>query len=170
MQDRMVKVSLEDVCDIMTEKLDSGGEIAYSPKGRSMLPLIKQGRDTVILKKPDRKLKKGDIIFLRRTDGSFVLHRIIKVQKDGKYTICGDNQYILEKNIDNDNIIARICALKRGEKDFNLDGLPHKIYFRLLFLRRFRLKYLSIRAVKTVVKKILRFFGLRKDGAKTSGN
>jgi len=164
MQSRRIKVSLEDVRDIMMEKLNSGGEILYSPKGISMLPFIKEGRDTVTLKRKDSDYKPGDMVFYRRVDGTFVLHRIIKVQKDGRYTICGDNQYFLEKNVDKDIFIAVVNGLKRGEREVNLNGIMHKIYFRLLFLRRLRLRFFRrgiLKAIKRKMKKLLKF---GKDG------
>ena len=164
MQNRRIKVSLEDVRDIMAEKLSNGGEILYSPKGISMLPFIKEGRDTVTLKKCDRDYKPGDMVFYRRTEGSFVLHRIIKVQKNGKYTMCGDNQATLEKDVDKDALIAIVCGLKRGEKEVNLNGLMHKMYFKLLFLRRFYLHYLRFKVLKIAIRKIKMLLKKRKDG------
>ena len=42
---------LSDAIEIIEEVLDSGGEFLLSPKGTSMLPLIVQGEDQVVLKK-----------------------------------------------------------------------------------------------------------------------
>ena len=159
MQDRKIRVSLEDIRDIMEEKLESGGEIMYSPKGTSMLPFIREGIDTVILKKNERDFKPGDIVFYRRPEGAFVIHRILKVQKYGRYTICGDNQWILERDVEKDSFIAVVTKLKRGEKDVNLNSLGHKIYYRLLFLRRFRLHYLNRHVAKAVLRRIKKLFG-----------
>ena len=164
MQNRRIKVSLEDVRDIMAEKLSNGGEILYSPKGISMLPFIREGRDTVTLKKCDRDYKPGDMVFYRRPEGAFVLHRVIRVQKDGKYTMCGDNQSVLEADVDRDAIIAIVCGLKRGEKEVNLNGLTHKIYVKLLFLRRFYIRCSRTNVLKAVLRKIKKLLKKRKDG------
>jgi hypothetical protein len=43
------------------------------------------------LVKPEIPPKKYDVIFYRRENGQYVLHRIIKIKKDG-YVCRGDNQ------------------------------------------------------------------------------
>lgn len=155
MLNRTIKVSLEDVRDIMLEKLNSGGEIVYSPKGVSMLPCIKEGRDSVVLKKSSEPYKKGDIVFYRRSGGAFVIHRIVKRQKDGKYTICGDNQKFLEKDVPEDIIMAKVSSLTRNGKEVNFNSFGYKLYCKLLFLRRFYLRYLRKDFFKIVKAKLL---------------
>ena len=96
--------------NIITEKLSLGAHVTIQPKGTSMLPLIHQGRDEVILKKPSGRLKKFDIVFYKRASGQFVLHRIIKVRKND-YVLCGDNQTDYEYNITDDMILAVVEEL-----------------------------------------------------------
>lgn len=88
---------LADFDDTIREVLDSGGEFTLFPRGTSMLPLIVQDRDSVALVKAGT-LRRGDIAFYRRADGEFVLHRIIG-EKDGTFTMCGDNQLAPEYGI-----------------------------------------------------------------------
>ena len=95
---------------IIKEKLSSGARVTIQPRGTSMLPLIHQGRDEVVLKKPEGRLKKFDIIFYKRASGQFVLHRIIKVRKND-YILCGDNQTEYEYNITDDMILAVVEKL-----------------------------------------------------------
>ena len=110
--------------------LESGGEFRIYPKGTSMLPLIRAGIDSVVLEKPAGRLKCGDIAFYLRDNGAYVLHRIVKVDDKG-YTLCGDNQFVLETGISDKNIIGVVTKLYRGEKLI----LPQKISYRLyLFL------------------------------------
>ena len=46
------------------------------------------------------KLKKYDVVFFyHKPTNSYVLHRIIKVNNDGTYNICGDNRMICEMNV-----------------------------------------------------------------------
>ena len=67
---------LADAIEVIEEILNAGGEFRMYPKGTSMLPLIVQGRDSVVLKKriesPQSPLKKNDIAFYRRSNGQFV--------------------------------------------------------------------------------------------------
>ena len=69
--------SLADYDETIRIVLDSGGEFTVYPKGTSMLPLIRQGRDSVTLAKPSAPLKRGDIAFYLRDNGQYVLHRVV---------------------------------------------------------------------------------------------
>lgn len=53
------EVGLDDVMQIIAEKLEAGGTVTFNPKGTSMLPMLRDGDDTVVLSKP-----KGRFIFL----------------------------------------------------------------------------------------------------------
>ena len=123
---------LEDAIDVIEEILQSGGEFRMNPKGVSMLPLIAQGRDSVVLfRDEERELKRHDMVFYRRASGQFVLHRIMKVEDDGTYTMCGDNQIYLEPGIRKEQIIAHVKALWRKNKLVNYDGVWYKLYLSI---------------------------------------
>ena len=107
---------LSDAIAIIREVLESGGEFLLSPKGTSMLPLIVQGEDQVVLKKYGEKMPEPyDIAFYQRPNGAFVLHRIIKIERDGSYVMCGDNQIQLERGITSECLIAYVSLIhKKG--------------------------------------------------------
>lgn len=48
----------------------------------------------------------------KRTDGAYVLHRIVKVEKDS-YTMRGDNQFFLEPGIKQEQMIAMVSGIVR---------------------------------------------------------
>ena len=52
-----------------------GAELPLVISGGSMLPFLASGRDSVMLKAPDRALRRGDIVIYRRENGAYVLHR-----------------------------------------------------------------------------------------------
>ena len=56
-----MKGRLDEVMDLLREVLASGGEFQIAPEGTSMLPLIRPGRDTVILVRPHHPLSAGAI-------------------------------------------------------------------------------------------------------------
>ncbi len=87
--------------------------------GTSMNPFLVQGRDFVFLKKPNLPLEIGDIPLYRRDDGVFVLHRIVGKDENG-YIMCGDNQFLLEKNITDSHIIGVVCTVCRDGKTFDV--------------------------------------------------
>lgn len=93
---------------IMQEILDNGGEVRFTVTGNSMFPMLRHGKDIVVLKKAPRRLKRYDIPLFQRDNGKFILHRIIRVHRNS-YTICGDNQTHLEHGI-NDNMIIGVVT------------------------------------------------------------
>lgn len=123
------EVYLSDAIELIEEVLSSGGEFRLYPKGTSMLPLLVQGKDSVVLKrKPAELLKKHDIAFYRRKSGQFVLHRIMKIESDGSYTMCGDNQLVLERGIQSEQILGYVSEIYKGEKLRKLSSLRYRIY------------------------------------------
>ncbi len=123
------EVYLADAIAVIDEVLSSGGEFQMFPKGTSMLPLLVQGRDSVVLRRHDEcPAKKHDIAFYRRANGQFVLHRVMKVCRDGSYVMCGDNQFVLEPSILPEQIIGYVSLIYRGKKPWRLDSLRYRIY------------------------------------------
>jgi hypothetical protein len=139
---------------IITEKLNAGATVTIQPRGTSMLPLIRQGQDEVILKKPTGRLKKYDIPFYKRESGQFVLHRIVKVRKND-YVLCGDNQTDYEYNITDDMILAVVDAIIRNGKTIPVTDKDYLAYCKkhLLNTKKRRL----IGKLKKVIKFILRW-------------
>jgi hypothetical protein len=105
----------------------SGGEFRLYPRGTSMMPLLREGRDSVALVAPDR-IKRGDILLYRREDGQFVLHRLLRIEKDKTLTFCGDNQSRLEKGISPDAVIARVAYFWRDDKRVSPKSLRYFTY------------------------------------------
>lgn len=128
-------VKLSEVSDLMTEVLDSGGKVAFITSGFSMMPLLRNGCDKVILSKPESAPKKKDVIFYQRDDGNYVLHRIVSV-KNGQYTLRGDNQWVLEYGITEKHIIAIAVGFERNGKLINCSDFKYKLYcFALPIIR-----------------------------------
>lgn len=132
-----ISYSYAEILPLIEEKLASGGEVSFTVSGKSMQPMVFDRKDTVTIKKAELPLKKYDIPFYRRDDGQFVLHRIVKLQKDGGYTCRGDNQLVNEPNVRNDQIIGVLTAFERKGKKVCVDkSLKYKIYCRLWMLKR----------------------------------
>jgi len=119
--------SLNDLFPVMEEVLNSGGEFKMISGGTSMLPMLRDKKDTVVLIKNPSKLKKGDVPLYKRCDGSFVLHRVVKV-KDDVYTMRGDNHYVSEYPVYNDQIIAILTAYIKNGKRIECSGFKYKLY------------------------------------------
>lgn len=131
-------ISLKDFWPIMKEVIESGGEFAFYPHGTSMLPLIRQGKDQVVLVQP-HDLKVGDAVFYQRDNGQFVLHRIVKKSK-GQYVMCGDNQYDLEYGITDKHILAKMKAVIRDGVSVDETIPEYRKYVKKLSFKRFKMR------------------------------
>ena len=121
------KISLDEIYPIIKEKIENGGTVQLPITGTSMLPLLVWGRDTVELTKCENP-QKYDIIFYRRDDGHFVLHRIVGKNENG-FILCGDNQFILEYGITDKHIIGVVCEMNIDGKSVSVDDeeyIKHK--------------------------------------------
>lgn len=132
-------VTLEDVFPLIEEQLNAGGIASFVTHGTSMKPLLKNGENCVRLVRPKSKPKKYDVIFYRRTDGDFILHRIVGIGKDG--FICrGDHQVINEYPVTDGQIIAVMTEYTKNGKWRSMDRFSQKVYARLrvntVFFRR----------------------------------
>lgn len=127
--------------DILQKK----GVLLYTNQGTSMWPLIKEGKDILIITSDVSCIKKGDIILTKRPSGRYLLHRVISVCKDGTYVICGDNNYKCDKNIMKSEILGKLSSILRDGKRNNLDGIGYKVYtFALCYLFCIRKPLLKI--------------------------
>lgn len=134
-------IKLSEASDVMMEVLDAGGEVSFITAGVSMMPLLRDRRDKVVLSKPKSAPKKNDVIFYQRDDGSYVLHRIIDVN-NGEYTLRGDNQWELEYGITEKNIIAIAVGFYRNDKHIRCADFKYRFYcFSLPVIRFFKRVY-----------------------------
>lgn len=123
-------IRLSDYDGLIREVLSSGGEFRLYPRGVSMLPLLRQGRDSVSLRQVDSPIQKGDILFYQRPDGSFVLHRVQAVTPDG-LTLMGDNQTVPERGVSPDWVIGRVTRIFRDDKEVLCDSPRYRRYLLL---------------------------------------
>ena len=123
-------IHLADYEELIREVLASDGEFRLYPHGTSMLPLIRQGRDSVALHRLDRPARDLDILFYQRADGSFVLHRVKEVTDQG-LTLWGDNQIVLEHGVTEDQIIGYAARVFREDREVDLQGLAYRVYLKL---------------------------------------
>ena len=148
---------LADFWPAMQEQLNNGKTVQFKPSGNSMLPMLRPGIDTVVLKRAPEILNKYDVPLYIRADGHFVLHRVVNV-RDGKYVMCGDNQWRLEHNIYPQQILAVMKGFYRKDKYVSCDNLLYKVYY---LLRTTALK-IRIRA-GAIKRKCVRFLRNKKN-------
>ncbi len=148
-------VSIDEMMPIMKETLDNGGKVTFTPKGISMLPMLKSNVDKVTLEKPVFPLKKYDIPLYYRNDGGYVLHRVIKVEKDS-YVMRGDNQLINESGIEETQIIGVVSEFTRKGKNYTVNDFCYRVYC-VLWTNTLSLKkiYIKTRRILGKIKRKL---------------
>ncbi|MDE6407180.1 MAG: S24/S26 family peptidase [Anaeroplasmataceae bacterium] len=121
----MIKV--EDFYPLILEAFQNGNTFTFPVHGTSMQPLL-HTNDLVVLEAIST-LKKGDIVFYRRENKQFVLHRIRRVKKDS-YTFVGDHQTQEEQGITLEQCIGKVIAYKKQgkEKQYNLRSFKYRMY------------------------------------------
>lgn len=127
------EVLIDDIIDIIIEKLDSGGTVTFTPRGKSMLPMLRDGEDVVVISKPKGRLHLFDIPLYRRKNGVYVLHRVVNFDSDGSYVMRGDNQFVKEHGITDDDIIGVVTAFFRKGKAYSVNSLRYRAYVEFWF-------------------------------------
>ena len=135
------------------EQLKLHGKIIYTNVGTSMMPLLRAGRDVMIIERPDGRLKKYDVALYIRDDGMYVLHRVLKV-RERDYVICGDHCTKKEYGITDSHIIGVLTGIIRDGETISMDSFKYKLYYHLwcdfFYIRVFLIK------MKAAFKKIFR--------------
>ena len=119
-------VSTKNLLPFLREMLDMGKEIRLTVTGNSMFPLLRNGRDSVLLKKTEQVKKPQVVLYLGEND-EVILHRIIKKTKQG-FMILGDNQTHIDGPIPPERILAVLTGFYRGEDYFSAQTWWYKLY------------------------------------------
>lgn len=106
------EIDTREYVTVLRELTEEGKEVSLLISGSSMSPFLIHHRDTIYFRKPDRKLRRGDMVFYERPGGQFVMHRICRVGKEGLYLI-GDAQTEVEGPLDPSCVFARIIRVRR---------------------------------------------------------
>lgn len=135
----MKVVDTKEYVSVLKELVEEGREVSLLISGSSMSPFLIHQRDYIYFKKPDRKLRKGDMVFYQRASGQYVMHRIYRIKKNQYYMI-GDAQSEIEGPLCEEQIFARITKVKRKGKmiapgDFWWEFFEH-VWLRMIPLRR----------------------------------
>lgn len=141
------------------EVLESEGRLVAVNKGKSMLPLLRENRDVMVIdKKTEQRCKRLDAV-LYKSGGRYVLHRVIRV-RDDDYVIVGDNCRRLEYGITDDDVLGVLTAvIRNGRREVSMDSPVCRFYAHLwcdLFPIRAAIIFLrecAVRAAKFILGK-----------------
>lgn len=149
-------MKLKDALPVVLTAIESEGGFHFYQHGTSMLPMLRDGIDSVVIVSKSRiKPRVGDVILYRRGDGSFVLHRIVAARKSG-FVTCGDNQTVPEKNVGEDSVIGVLGSFYRGDILVTRDNAEYCRYVKKrMRSRRYRYLLARAKALMRRIKKII---------------
>lgn len=132
-------VDTNEYVTVLRELAGEGRVVSMLVVGSSMSPFLCHKRDYIYFTKPDRELRRGDMVFYQRDTGQYVMHRIYKRKKEGYYMV-GDAQTQIEGPLRRDQIFARIIKVKRKGRiiepgNFWWEFFEH-VWIRIIPLRK----------------------------------
>lgn len=135
---------------IINEIFGRGGRVRITVTGSSMLPFLRENIDSVELSAIEfDDIRRGDIVLILRDTGEYILHRILRKEKNCFYMV-GDAQQRIEGPLRPDQLLAFASAIWRGE---------YRIECSALWWRVLTIIWLIIRPLRSY---IFRFYRLSK--------
>lgn len=108
----MIQVPNDLFFSWVESEIAEGRSVQFRLKGVSMYPLIRGGKDEILVSPCSReKLAPMDVV-LFRYKGRHVLHRIIRREGNG-LTIQGDGSYVAKEECTVDDVIGKVQAIIR---------------------------------------------------------
>ena len=118
------------------EELALHGSFAITAIGRSMMPLLRENRDLLVIRRMPRgadgrpqRARRYDVVLYKR-EGRYILHRVLKVLPEG-YVICGDNNWKREYDIYDAQILGVMTAFVRDGVETPVTDGRYKLYVHL---------------------------------------
>lgn len=113
------------------ELLQRDGYLVYTNVGTSMLPLLRQRKDLIEIRKkdPDKRCRKYEAVLYKRGQ-KYILHRILKV-RPRDYVIVGDHCIWPEYGITDNQILGVMTRVIRDGKPINCTDWKYRLYVHL---------------------------------------
>lgn len=125
----VIRAKSAEIFPVVQEILQNeNSRVSVIVTGNSMYPFLREGIDSVELMKPDfDRLKKLDIVLIKRKNGVYVLHRVCRKEADHFFMV-GDNQVYIEGPLYPEQLIAVVSSVNKKSR-----SIPSRSY-RLLIL------------------------------------
>ena len=139
----MRRVDTNVYVSMLRDLVNEGKECRLLISGSSMAPFLVHERDSILFSKPDRELRRGDMVFYQRDNGQFVMHRILHVKTEGLYII-GDAQTEVEGLVRPEQVFALVTKVNRKGKWIG-PGNFWWWFFSTVWLRLFPIRRLILK-------------------------
>ena len=124
---------------LVEEEIENGKPVRFRLKGNSMFPLLRNGKDMVILEKyHTNNLRPMDVV-LFHYKGSYVLHRIIQRAGD-TLLIQGDGSIVATEQCNVKDVVGKVTNICRPSgKITSVENWRWKLY-SFLWVKSIRLR------------------------------
>ncbi|NLT15817.1 MAG: peptidase S24 [Clostridiales bacterium] len=149
-----LSIKSQELTPLLAQVLEGGGQFKLLVTGDSMSPFLGHLRDSVILKEASgHKLKRGDIVLIRRRESDrYVLHRIIKMKPDG-FIMNGDAQN-WDEFVPFEQVVAVVSKIERKGRLISCDSRGYRFLSWLwMLLRPFRGLLFKVIGVLAVIRR-----------------
>ena len=110
------------------ELISKGNTVTIRAKGNSMNPFIEHLRDEITLGPwKDEDIRKGCVALVKDNKGNYLVHRIIRREKE-TVTLIGDGNVGLYETAEMGNIIGIMYSVTRKGKVWSTDSKVWKLY------------------------------------------
>ncbi|MCC7210604.1 MAG: signal peptidase I [Candidatus Brocadia sp.] len=153
-QKKMEAPVMEAVFDLLRK---TKGQRYVSITGRSMLPIIREG-DQALVSLGCAGIRRGDVIVFRH-EGVLIAHRVLRIGRmDPGYRLVtkGDNVPYFDAPLRDNQVVGRVLAVKRGNRQVPLDTVAWRMAGWLIAIGALSFDKLQVR-VRNLRQK---YFGL----------
>lgn len=148
-------VEIQTFLPVLIDIINQGHTVALTITGHSMTPFLVHGRDQIRFRRPDGPLKRGDMAFFRRQNGAYVMHRVCRVDRQGRYYLVGDEQTLVEGPILPEQVFGVVVQVCRKGKWIG----PGDFWWNF-----FAGPWLALRPVRPAFRRLYSCFTRRKRG------
>lgn len=145
------KIKSAQMFPVIKEILEGGRKAWITVTGMSMYPFLREDKDCVELSCTSFcTIKKGDIVLIRRVSGEYILHRVLRKEKESFYII-GDAQQWIEGPLKPEQLIAVVTAVKRNNHKFTCQSKWWRLLVDL-WIKVIPLRYLILKGIRILTK------------------
>lgn len=125
-----ILLNSSDLLKLSREFLERGTSIRFQAKGWSMRPFIRDGDFITVSPIASSSIRIGDVIFYSTAEDKVIVHRVVnKYEKDGRMTmlIKGDACFGAPEKVDAQNVLGKVVAINRNERERKLNTKLYRI-------------------------------------------
>jgi len=153
----MMKLDNRWLFSKVEEELNAGRSIMIKLVGCSMSPTLKPNRDSLNIIPISFTLpQKGDVV-LAKYNGDTILHRVVAVDKNMKFTLRGDANLSTYENVEINDILGVLVSINRDSRSraiecssfrwramscYYIKTAPVRYYLRMILSNMNRIKRL----------------------------